>query len=118
MPRRINAEIDMQILRDIGLGLLHKEIADKYDVSPSYVSKVARGKKIPDFYFPDPANLMHGRSIETYEKDIEAIIQSVARRKIIVDKDDILEHLNSEIQNAIIKIKVNLELIKKYKKGE
>ena len=48
MPRRILPEVDMNILRDIGMGIKNKDIAETYDVSPSYVSKVKRGKKVLD----------------------------------------------------------------------
>ena len=32
MPKRISAEIDMQILADVGLGMLNKDVAVKYRV--------------------------------------------------------------------------------------
>jgi predicted transcriptional regulator len=50
MPRRITAEIDMSILRDIGMGIPNKEVARNYGVSASYVSKLKTGKKVPDMY--------------------------------------------------------------------
>jgi len=52
MPKRINADVDMSILRDIGMGMKSKDIAESYDVSASYVSKLKTGKKVPDVYIP------------------------------------------------------------------
>ena len=53
MARRIPAEIDMRILADIALGILYKDIAKKYGVSPAYVSKLSLGKKVPNIYIPE-----------------------------------------------------------------
>ena len=44
--------MDLDILQDLALGLKQKEIAIKYDVSPSYVSKVKRGLKEIDIVIP------------------------------------------------------------------
>lgn len=42
--------MDLKILQDLGMGHKNKDIAERYDVSPSYVSKIKRGKK--DLYIP------------------------------------------------------------------
>lgn len=46
MPKKIDAMTDMDILRDIGLGMKNKDIAVTYGVSASYVSKLKQGKKV------------------------------------------------------------------------
>ena len=92
MPRRINAETDMSILADIGIGMLYKDIAEKYKVSPSYVSKLARGKKVPDIHIPKPEIETHD-DFTTYTHDLEAIIKTVETYTSKVDPTKIVEYL-------------------------
>lgn len=114
MPRRITADIDMQILTDVGMGLMYKDIAKKYNVSASYVSKLAGGKKTPDVYVPVLQKVVD-EDFEAYEDDIEAVIALIDKRKVIVSDDDIVKFLKTQIQKSVVRIKMYLELIKKYK---
>jgi hypothetical protein len=114
MPRRIPAEIDMQILVEIGMGILYKDIAKKYSVSPSYVSKLAMGKKVPDIHIPEPHKVIH-EDIEAYADDIDAVVALIDKRNIIISKEDIIRYLESQIHKSVVRIKMYRELIKKYK---
>lgn len=42
---RIDTQIDLKILADLALGYKNKDLAVKYGVSPSYVSKLKTGRK-------------------------------------------------------------------------
>lgn len=51
MPNhRIDATTDMNILADLALGLPHRKIAERYNVSQSYVSKLNTGRKKTNVY--------------------------------------------------------------------
>lgn len=73
MRKRISAETDYNILADISLGLTSKEIAKKYGVSVSYVSKVRTGRKKIEVYIPEQTK-KHGL-LDYYETDIEKIAE-------------------------------------------
>ena len=47
MPSKINPTTDLQIYELLAQGITNKEIASILGVSPSYVSKIKTGKKIP-----------------------------------------------------------------------
>ncbi|MFA6660520.1 MAG: hypothetical protein WCS62_02800 [Bacilli bacterium] len=114
MPRRISAETDMQILADVGLGMLHKDVAVKYGVSASYVSKLTSGKKIPYIHIPEPSKIID-EEFEIYEDEVEAIINNISKKKILVSNGDVIKYLQTQINRSVIRIKMYLELIKKYK---
>lgn len=114
MPRRISAETDMQILADVGLGMLHKDVATKYGVSASYVSKLTTGKKVPYIHIPAPSKIID-EDFEIYEEEIEAIISNITQKKILVNNDDVIKFLQTQINRSVIRVKLYLELMKKYK---
>ena len=113
MPRRISAEIDMQILADLGVGMLHRVIAEKYQVSPSYVSKLARGKKVPDIHVTPPPK-MPSADIEVYDDDIEKIFRTVNNSRVFVSQDESIKYLRRQVQLAAVRLKVYTELLNKY----
>ena len=45
MPQKILPKVDMDIIMELSIGTKNSVIAKKYNVSPSYVSKIKRGKK-------------------------------------------------------------------------
>jgi len=90
MPKRITAEIDMNILRDVGLGLRNIDIAKEYDVSPSYVSKVKRGKKIPDMYV-------------------------LSATTTVYPNDDVVEWLEIKLENSKKDLHIYTQLLNKIK---
>lgn len=117
VPRKISADIDMQILTDISLGMIYRDIAKKYNVSPSYISKLASGKKKPNIRIPEPSKILD-EGFETFENDIDAIMDYITKKRVFVTDQDITKFLHSQVHKAIVRIKVYLELIKKYEGKE
>lgn len=116
MPKRINAEIDMQILADIGLGMLYKNAAIKYNVSPSYISKLASGKKIPDIYVtptPTPEIIKSALS----EDSIADVIKYIEEH-IELDDKTVENYLKQQISNSTLRIKLFSTILNKYKGGK
>lgn len=114
MPRRISAEIDMQILAEIGNNVSHKEIAAKYGVSPSYVSKLSLGKKVPDIHVTPPPKVFV-KDFEAYEGDIDDAVKMIDKLRIVVDDESILGFLDVEINRLIIRTKMFITLKNIYK---
>lgn len=110
MARRIPAEIDMRILADIALGILYKDIAKKYGVSPAYVSKLSLGKKVPNIYIPEQKEVTND-NIQTFADDIEALISDVRSRKVVASKVDLVKYVKEQITKAAIEIKVYTEIL-------
>lgn len=72
MRKRISAQIDYNILADIALGIPSKDIAAKYNVSVSYISKIKTGRKQIDVYIPE--QIQTANKLAYYASDIEALI--------------------------------------------
>jgi predicted transcriptional regulator len=117
MPKRISAEIDMQILADVGLGMLNKDVAVKYGVSASYISKVSLGKKVPDIHIPKPDKLDMS-NIDVNLSTIKEIEKIISQNQVIAGSNQIEEYAQDEINKLIIKTKVFIELLKTYKGGK
>lgn len=117
MPRRISADIDVQILTDIGMGVMNKDVALKYGVSASYVSKLSLGKKLPYINVP-VANKARVDTIDVYENDITEIQELIKQRRILTSKDEVLNYLEEQAKKHIVRAKIYTDLIKKYKGEE
>jgi uncharacterized protein involved in exopolysaccharide biosynthesis len=98
MPSRINAEVDMKILADIGLGIKNKDIAENYKVSPSYVSKLKQGHKIPNIYIA--------------QATVDALPNMSA-----MDKQSLILYLEARIEEERIQLNIHTQLLK-HLKGE
>ena len=116
MPRRISAEVDMQILADLGVGMLHRVIAEKYSVSPSYVSKLALGKKVPDIHVAMPRR-MPSSEIETDENGIEQLLALTQDLNILASNEEIIKYLRRQVHLSAIRLKIYSELLNKYQGG-
>lgn len=114
MPKRINAEIDMQILADIGLGMLNKDVAVKYNVSPSYVSKLSLGKKVPDIHIPRPVAYAR-HEVNIHEATLDELQHIIEQNQILGSDDEYVKILKDRIKNAIIDAKLYIEMLKKLK---
>lgn len=115
MPKRISVNIDMQILADIALrSFTNREIATKYGVSPSYVSKLSTGKKPFDLHIPEPQTIVDNE-YTVYKDDVNAIIEFITTRKTKPSNEDIVNFLQQRINKAAIAIKIYSEIIKNYK---
>lgn len=117
MPKRINAEIDMQILADVGLGMLNKDVAVKYGVSASYISKLSLGKKVPDIHIPKPDKL-DTSNINVNLSTIKEIESIISQNQVIAGNNQIEKYVQDEIDKSIIKAKVFIELLKIFKGGK
>lgn len=86
MRKRISAEVDYNILADLALGKTSKEIAKKYGVSVSYVSKVRTGRKKIEVYIPEQTK-KHGL-LDYYETDIEKITEFFEHTSLSIDESN------------------------------
>lgn len=117
MPKQINAETDMEILKDLSMGIKNIEIAKKYDVSPSYVSKVKTGKKKLNIYVPTP-KVFSDLDISAFEDSLEGIKKMIKNSTVLVDKKDIITYLEAQVNKHLLRAKVYVELLEKYKGDE
>ena len=109
MPRRISAEIDMQILADLGVGQLHKDIATKYGVSPSYVSKLALGKKVPDIH------IIKTDAVENIKWPVDQVIKFVDSLSVFSTKEASIDYLEKQIQLTVLRLKLYVDMLNKLK---
>jgi hypothetical protein len=114
MPRRISAEKDMQILADVGLGSLNKDVAVKYGVSASYVSKLSLGKKVPDIHIPRPLAFTR-QEINVHEATLDELQHIIEENQILANEDEYVKILKDRIKNSIIDAKLYIEMLKKIK---
>ena len=106
MPKRIDSQTDMAILRDIGMGQKNKDIAKEYGVSPSYVSKLKTGKKVPDVYVAKTKKANH--------VNVDAIVAALELNDMLPNNDFIIGFLKQKLADSIIESKVYLTLLRKY----
>jgi hypothetical protein len=114
MPRRISAEKDMQILADVGLGMLNKDVAAKYNVSPSYVSKLSLGKKVPDIHIPKPMQFSV-QDINVHKATLDELQKIIEDNQVLASEDEYIKILKDRIKNALIDAKLYIEVLKKFK---
>jgi hypothetical protein len=108
MPKRISADVDMEILQAIAQGTKHTTIAETYNVSTSYVSKLNTGKKVPDIYVPTPP------STEQIVGDT-ALIESALRfieTRPVADKETCKKYFNKKAREHILLAKIYFEAAK------
>lgn len=117
MPKRINAEIDMQILADVGLGMLNKDAAKKYGVSASYVSKLSLGKKIPDIHIPK-STAMVDHSIDVNLATIQDIETIISDNQVLASPEEVEKFLKNKIEKSIVHAKLYIDLLKMFKGGK
>jgi hypothetical protein len=114
MPKRISAEIDMQILADVGLGMLNKDVAKKYGVSASYVSKLSLGKKVPDIHIPKPTTMVD-HSIDVNQATIQDIETIISDNPVIASQEEVEKFLKNKIEKSIVHAKLYIDLLKMFK---
>jgi hypothetical protein len=117
MPKRISAEIDMQILADVALGMLNKDVAVKYGVSASYVSKVSLGKKVPDIHIPKATTIVD-QSIDVNLATIRDIEQIIKENQVLASNNEVEKFMRDKIDKSIIEAKIYIELFKILKGGK
>lgn len=114
LPKRIDPEIDKLILVDASLGELNKDIAQKYGVSPSYVSKLTTGKKSVQMQMPDLRTIIDG-DVEVNEDDMDAMLLVIADKKFFLSELDIDEYLSKLVQKSLIRLKIYVTIQNKLK---
>ena len=92
MAKKISTSIDIKILEDLGLGLSNKDIAVRYGVSPSYVSKLKTGKKTLNFHIVGNETVTNLTTLE------------------------VITHLESRIAYFSKELNMHTELLKQIKK--
>jgi hypothetical protein len=101
MPKRIDPNIDVDILTDIGLGIPSHVLAKKYKVSPSYISKIKQGHKVP---------LVRVVAVEMIPlSDLLCHIDSTA---ISLSHTDYVDYLHNQIKKHTIELHIYTTLLK------
>lgn len=113
MPRRISPDIDMQILEEAGRGVLYKDIAVKYNVSPSYVSKLCTGKKRPEIYITKTDTPEH-----VFNDTIEEIANVIGTRDVFKTREAAIMFIKNQLAGILKLAKVYISMIKELEKEE
>lgn len=95
MPKKINTATDIRILEELALGIANKEIAERYNVSPSYVSKLKMGRKNIDFHLVEGVGMIPAASTR-----------------------EIMDFLEAKIAQLSVELGIHKELFNKIKRGE
>ena len=109
---RITPEIDVAILMELSNGTPNKTIAERFGVSPSYVSKLRTGKKLPYVHI---ASLGAMQNVLANKTDIEATLAFLMERDLLVTREQIISFLEDKIRVSIVQAKIYQELLNKYK---
>lgn len=117
MPKRISADIDMQILADVGLGMLNKDAAKKYGVSASYISKLSLGKKVPDIHIPKSTTIVD-QSIDVNLATIQDIETIIRDNPVIASQEEVEKFIKNKINKSIVHAKLYIDLLKMFKGGK
>ena len=99
MPQRISPQVDLQILTLLADGYTNKQIAEKLNVSPSYVSKVKNGKKTS--YIPIAGPTLNKEDMINNYTDMS--------------DEDLIKYLNTQIECAYSQIQLYETIIRRIK---
>ena len=113
MPK-ITAQTDLAILQGLAAGYSNKELSVMHNVSPSYISKLKNGKKIPYVHVTNPT-LIKDEFFEVYNTDMLEIITYLDSKDLIVHKKDIVEYLEVQMQKHVIRAKMFQEILRRMK---
>lgn len=114
--KKILPEIDLQILEGLAAGYTNKQLAQMHNVSPSYISKLKTGKKVPYIHVANPT-LIKDEYFEVYNTNLTEVLAYLECKDLIVNKKDIVEYLEVQMQKAIIKAKMYQEILRRLKHG-
>lgn len=112
--RRIPAQTDIQILEGLAAGYNNNQLAKMYNVSPSYISKVKNGKKVPYIHINNPT-MIKDEYFEVYNTDMTEVLEYLNSKDLIVNKKEIIEYLEVQMKKSIIKAKMFQEIIRRLK---
>lgn len=110
--RRIPAQTDLQILEGLAAGYNNNQLAKMYNVSPSYISKVKNGKKVPYIHISNPT-MIKDEYFEVYNTDMTDVLNYLYSKDLIVNKKEIIEYLEVQMKKCIIKAKMFQEIIRR-----
>lgn len=116
MPSKINPTTDLQIYELLAQGITNKEIASILGVSPSYVSKIKTGKKIPYIHIAQPS-IIKDEFFEFYNTDMDELLLYLSNKKLIVADSDIVEYLIVQMKKAMVRAKMYQEILRRIKNG-
>ena len=86
--KKISPEIDLEILEGLAAGYSNKQLAELYKVSPSYVSKLKTGKKVPYIHVANPT-LIKDEFFEVYNTNLTEVLAYLECKDLFVNKKDI-----------------------------
>lgn len=114
MRKKVTPNIDMQIIAALSSGMTNKEIAKMYGVSPSYVSKLKTGKKIPYIHVVEPS-LIKDEFFEIYNSDMVDILMFLESKELLVSKQELIEYLTVQMKKSIVQAKVYQNILRRIK---
>lgn len=114
MKKKITPDIDMQIIAALSTSLTNKEIALMYGVSPSYVSKLKTGKKVPYIHIAEPS-LIKDEFFEIYNADMVDILMYLEGKELFVSKQELIEYLTVQMKKSIIQAKMYQNILRRIK---
>ena len=114
--RAISPDIDLKILEGLALGVKPKELASSYNVSVSYISKVKTGRKIPHIHISNPT-VIKSDMCEIYNTDLDDIINVMSTKELVVDKKDIINYVEMQMKEHLIKAKMYQNILHKITNG-
>ena len=112
--KKITPQTDLEILQGLAAGYSNKELSVMYKVSPSYISKLKNGKKIPYIHVTNPT-LIKDEFFEVYNTDLIEVIAYLDSKDLIVNKKDIIEYLEVQMQKNVISAKMFQEILRRMK---
>ena len=114
MATKIKADLDMKIIEALASGMSNKEIASTFGVSPSYVSKIKTGKKVPYIHIVNPT-LIRDEFFEIYNTPLSEVLAYLNTKDLLVDKNSIVEYLEIQMKKAVIQAKMYQEILRRIK---
>lgn len=112
--RKVAPETDLAILQGLAAGYSNKDLAAMYKVSQSYISKLKNGKKIPYIHITNPT-LIKDEFFEVYNTHLIETLTFLDSKDLIVNKKDIVEYLEVQMQKCIIRAKMYQEILRRMK---
>lgn len=112
--KKVPADIDLAILEGLAAGYNNKQLSELYKVSPSYVSKLKNGKKIPYIHVTNPT-LIKDEFFEVYNTSLTEVLAYLECKDLFVNKKDIIEYIEVQLKKHIIKAKMYQELLRRLK---
>lgn len=114
MRKKVTPNIDMQIIASLSSGMTNKEIAKICGVSPSYVSKLKTGKKVPYIHVVEPS-LIKDEFFEIYNADMMDILMFLESKELFVSKQELIEYLTVQMKKSIVQAKMYQNILRRIK---